>query len=132
MLETIREFGLEQLAATGETEATMQRLAGWCRSLLEGVEEAFFTAMQGRWVERLEAEHDNLRAVLTWALEQGDAATAQVFDRKAGLVLDPPRLPERGPDLGRTRAGAWRSAPTPAARGVPGEDGHGCLDARRP
>src|SRR4030095_10452798 len=29
-LETIRDFGLEQLAAADETEATMQRLAGWC------------------------------------------------------------------------------------------------------
>ncbi len=89
MLETIREYGVEQLAAAGESDATMQRLAGWCRSQLEGVEEAFFTAMQGRWVERLETEHDNLRAVLAWAIERGDAATAQNLIEKLGWFWFP-------------------------------------------
>jgi predicted ATPase/DNA-binding CsgD family transcriptional regulator len=76
MLETIREYGLEQLAATEESDEAMRRLACWCRGLLEGTEEAFFTALQGRWVERLETEHDNLRTVLAWAIERGDATTA--------------------------------------------------------
>ncbi len=77
ILETIREFGLEHLAASDETEATMRRLANWCQDLLEGAEAAFFTATQGEWVGRLETEHDNLRAVLDWAVQRGDAATAQ-------------------------------------------------------
>ena len=113
MLETIREFGLEQLAAAGETEATMQRLAGWCRSLLEGVEEAFFTAMQGQWVERLEAEHDNLRAVLAWAIERGDAATAQSLVEKLAWFWVPRGYLSEGRTWGERALALGDASPTP-------------------
>src|SRR4029079_2394571 len=115
------------LAAAGETDTAMQRLAGWCRGLLEGVDEAFLTAMQGRWVERLETEHDNLRAVLAWAIERGDAARAQSliemlaffwFQRgylsegrnwgERALALGDARpTPERAATLGRIGTIAW-------------------------
>jgi non-specific serine/threonine protein kinase len=75
-LETIREFGLGQLATVGETEATMRRLADWCLRLLDGAEQGFYSTTQWQWVERFEAEHDNLRAGLAWAIERGDAALA--------------------------------------------------------
>ena len=113
MLETIREFGLEQLAAAGETEATMQRLAGWCRSQLEGIEEAFFTAMQGRWVERLEAEHDNLRAVLAWAIERGDAATAQSLVEKLAWFWIPRGYLSEGRSWGERALALGDASPTP-------------------
>jgi predicted ATPase/DNA-binding CsgD family transcriptional regulator len=89
MLETIREFGLEQLAATDESDATMRRLAAWCRALLDGAREVFFTAVQGRWVERLEAEHDTLRSVLGWAIETGDAETALWLTENLGWFWIP-------------------------------------------
>jgi non-specific serine/threonine protein kinase len=127
MLETIREFGLEHLAAAGETETTMQRLVDWCSVLLEGIEDAFFTAKQGRWVERLETEHDNLRAVLAWAMERGDAATSQdlveklawfwfqrgylsegqAWGERALALGDASPTPERAATLGRTGTFAW-------------------------
>jgi non-specific serine/threonine protein kinase len=79
MLETIREFGLEQLATNDETEQAMERLAGWCRGLVAGSEWTFYTAVQWQLVERLETEHDNFRAVLDWAIKRGDAATAHAL-----------------------------------------------------
>jgi non-specific serine/threonine protein kinase len=113
ILETIREFGLEQLEAAGETETTMRQLAGWCQVLLEGVEEAFFTAMQGRWVERLETEHDNLRAVLTWALERGDAATAQSLIDKLGWFWIPRGYLSDGRTWGERALALGDASPTP-------------------
>lgn len=68
MLETIREFGLEQLATHGETDDARQRHADW---YLAFAEEAGPRAKQPDskpWVERLEWEHPNLRAALTWFL----------------------------------------------------------------
>jgi non-specific serine/threonine protein kinase len=113
MLETIREYGLEQLAAAEETEATMQRLAGWCLGLLEGVEEAFFTAMQRRWVERLEPEHDNLRAVLAWAIERRDAATAQHLIEKLTWFWIPRGHQSEGRTWGERTLALGDVSPTP-------------------
>jgi ATP/maltotriose-dependent transcriptional regulator MalT len=77
MLETIREFGLERLAASGEEEATRHRLADWCLALAEASYDEIKEPTQRHWLARLEAEHDNFRAVLAWALELGAAETAQ-------------------------------------------------------
>jgi hypothetical protein len=52
MLETIREYGLEVLTASGEMEITGPR--------------------QAIWLERLEREHDNLRVALQWGLVPGE------------------------------------------------------------
>ncbi len=76
MLETIREFGLEQLAAGGEEAGVRQRHAGWCIALAEGAEAALWGPEQRRWFARLEVEHPNLRAALGWILDGGDYETA--------------------------------------------------------
>jgi predicted ATPase/DNA-binding CsgD family transcriptional regulator len=69
MLETIREFGLEQLAASGESEAVHQAHAAWCVELAEQTEPELHGPAQHQWWRLLETEHDNLRAALAW-LEQ--------------------------------------------------------------
>ena len=69
MLETIREFGLEQLEANGEAEKMRQRHAGLFRELAEAAEPQLRGREQRIWLDRLETEHDNLRAALGWALE---------------------------------------------------------------
>jgi DNA-binding CsgD family transcriptional regulator/tetratricopeptide (TPR) repeat protein len=77
MLETIREYGLEQLAASGEDDATRRRLAIWCLGLAEPGYTGFFGPEHRRQRARLDADHDNLRAVLGWAIHRGEAEIAQ-------------------------------------------------------
>ncbi len=77
MLETIREFGLEQLSAHDETEAVRRTHAAFYVRFAEEAKPQMFRGDQVRWMDRLDAEHDNLRVALTWAIGQGDAALAQ-------------------------------------------------------
>ena len=68
MLETIREFGLERLTAHGEIEATQQAFAVYHVALAEQAEPELEDVRRDEWMERLEQEYDNLRAVLEWSL----------------------------------------------------------------
>jgi non-specific serine/threonine protein kinase len=77
MLETIRAFGLEQLERQGEAEATMRRMAAWYVDLTEPTLSELFGPTQRQWQGLYDAEHDNLRAVLAWAIDHGEAETAQ-------------------------------------------------------
>jgi non-specific serine/threonine protein kinase len=76
MLETVREYGLEQLAASGEEEATRRRNAAYYLALAErAAPNPPGGRMLEKWLWVLEAEHPNLRAVLTWLAEQGETGT---------------------------------------------------------
>ncbi len=72
MLETIREFGLEQLAESGEEELTRSRHALWCVVLAEEAEPAFRGPDQDWWRHLLEAELPNMRAALAWLRMSGE------------------------------------------------------------
>jgi predicted ATPase/DNA-binding winged helix-turn-helix (wHTH) protein len=73
MLETIREYALEKLEASGEKGLTKRSHAAYCLVLAE--EEA--TEQNGgegtEWLSRFALEHDNFRAGLEWLTETGDA-----------------------------------------------------------
>ena len=75
MLETIREFGLEQLAAAGDETSTREAHVAWVVSLAEQAEAGLEGREQVRWLKQLEVELPNLRAALGWLEQTGDAAT---------------------------------------------------------
>ena len=67
MLETLREYGGERLADSGEDRAVRSRHLAWANSLAARAESELDGANQGLWLERLYNEHDNLRHALRWA-----------------------------------------------------------------
>jgi predicted ATPase/DNA-binding CsgD family transcriptional regulator len=87
MLETIREYGLETLAASGEMERTRQAHATYCLALAEQAELELGGPQQAAWLDRLEREHDNLRAALSWAVEQGETQKSVEMALRLGGAL---------------------------------------------
>jgi predicted ATPase/DNA-binding CsgD family transcriptional regulator len=83
MLETIREFGWEQLTASGESEAVRQAHSSWCLDLVGEAEPGLWSNDQVVWLDRLDREKDNLRAALHWALNRAETVTAT----KLGALL---------------------------------------------
>jgi predicted ATPase/class 3 adenylate cyclase len=83
MLETIREFGVEQLELAGEAEATRDRHASYFLEAAEGAEPYLRGLQQKRWLDGLELEHDNLRAALRRGM---DAGYAQLGLRLVGAL----------------------------------------------
>ena len=68
MLETVREFALEHLTAAGEEAAVRRAHAAWCLGFVDRAQAALWAAGQEELLDRIETEHDNLRAALSWAV----------------------------------------------------------------
>ncbi len=73
MLETIREYALEKLEASGEQAPIKRAHAAYCLVLAEEVATEQSAAEGEEWLERFSVEHDNFRAALEWLTETGDA-----------------------------------------------------------
>ncbi len=75
MLETIREFALERLEQAGELDDGRRRHAEYYAGLAERADEQLRRSGPEHLaaLDRLEAEHDNMRAALTWSLQTPDA-----------------------------------------------------------
>jgi non-specific serine/threonine protein kinase len=71
LLETLRQYGQERLAAAGRAERLRDRHLAWCVALAEDAAPHLFGAEQAIYYDRLEREHDNVRAALRWARERG-------------------------------------------------------------
>ncbi|GAA3861751.1 BTAD domain-containing putative transcriptional regulator [Saccharothrix violaceirubra] len=85
MLETIREYGLERLAETGRVAAAHAAHAAFFRDLAESAEPHLRTADQVRWINRLDAERDNLLAALHFTTAGGDVDTTIRLSAALGL-----------------------------------------------
>jgi non-specific serine/threonine protein kinase len=70
-LETIRAYAMEQLLVSGEEAAARDAHLDYCLALAERAEPELTGSDQVFWLNCLEAEHHNLRAALTWALDAG-------------------------------------------------------------
>ncbi len=76
MLETVREYAVEQLRAAGEEEKIGERHARCYAALVDQAEPELTGAGQAAWLKRLDAEHANLRSALSWAERAGDTDLA--------------------------------------------------------
>ncbi len=76
LLESLREFGLEQLARSEELEQTQRRHAAFFLALANESGPESRGPRQVEWFDRLEREHDNFRAALQSSLQRRDAETA--------------------------------------------------------
>src|SRR6266849_1081637 len=87
MLATIREYGLEILASSGDMASTRRAHAHYYLRLAEDAEVEIGGLQQAVWLNRLEREHDNLRAVLQWSLEQAGNKEAIESERSMETAL---------------------------------------------
>jgi predicted ATPase/class 3 adenylate cyclase/Tfp pilus assembly protein PilF len=76
MLETVHEYAREKLRESAEAEKIQSLHAEYFLALAEEAYPELRGPDQLEWLERLETEHDNMRAALTWALERQQAELA--------------------------------------------------------
>ena len=79
MLETIREFALEQLAQRGELDALRARHAAAFLALISEAAGDGGAGDRARWLDRLEDDHDNIRAAVDNLVTAGDREGAAAF-----------------------------------------------------
>jgi predicted ATPase/TolB-like protein/Tfp pilus assembly protein PilF len=76
MLETIRQYGLHLLDSLGETTAVRTRQLDYFLALAMRAEPMLTGSDQAEWLDRLERDHENVTAILDWALEVGEVEKA--------------------------------------------------------
>jgi predicted ATPase len=77
MLETIREFAVEQLEAQGDAAVVRRRHGEHFLALAREAEPHLETDEQKPWLDRCDLEHGNIRAALRWALDAGEVEAGQ-------------------------------------------------------
>ena len=75
LLETVREFALERLSASGELEHTQTQRAAWALHVAESLGAELAGPKQAAILAQLDREHDNLRAALAWCRDHGQPRT---------------------------------------------------------
>jgi predicted ATPase/class 3 adenylate cyclase len=77
MLETIREFGQEQLHASGEFDRLRRSHGEYFLDLVLEAEPHLTAGDQVEWLDRCDRDHPNIRAALQWAIDTSEAERAQ-------------------------------------------------------
>jgi predicted ATPase len=73
LLDTVREYGLERLAASGEEAAIKRAHAAYYLVLAEDCAAQAADPASTEWISLLEVEHNNCRAALDWLTRRGNA-----------------------------------------------------------
>jgi predicted ATPase/transcriptional regulator with XRE-family HTH domain len=128
MLETVREYGRDRLDASGELGPTARAHADYYLALAGAAEPELTGADPAGWLARLEAEHDNFRAALSWAVDSGEIETGLELAVRLRSFWEMHGHPREGVEwfdalLGR--AGAVNPALRAAARGAQRNSGSG-------
>ena len=71
MLESVQQYGRDRLREAGEAETMRRPHRDWYLEFAERAEPMLVDAKQPAWLNRLEVEHPNLRAALTYSVESG-------------------------------------------------------------
>ena len=79
MLETVREFVAERLAARPDAAEIGRRHAGYYRALAEQADRPLRGTGRGEWLERLQAEAGNLAAAVRWYLAHDPGPLPHLF-----------------------------------------------------
>ena len=103
MLEPIRQYAKELLEQGGQAEVVKGQHGAFFLALAEEAEPELAGTTQGVWAERLEAEHDNMREVLSWLLEHEEGETALLLGGPVA-ILERQGPPERGDQMARASA----------------------------
>jgi tetratricopeptide (TPR) repeat protein len=76
MLETIRQYGIELLDSLGETPTIRRRQLEYFLDLALRAEPFLTGPDQTEWLDRLDRDHENVAALMDWALEEGEVEIA--------------------------------------------------------
>jgi predicted ATPase/DNA-binding SARP family transcriptional activator len=79
MLETVREYAVDRLTKAGTHEEVRRAHVRAYVQLVDGGESGMESAATGEWLDRLDAERENVRAAVTFAVADGDAKSALSF-----------------------------------------------------
>lgn len=85
-LETIREFGVEQLTACGGESVARERHARYLVQLAERAAPALYGPEQRVWLGRLLREHDNIRSALDWCIDPAETGRVELGLRLAAAL----------------------------------------------
>jgi predicted ATPase/class 3 adenylate cyclase len=108
LLETLRQYGRDRLAATDDVTTIRDRHARYFLDFAEALVPMFLSPAQAVAWDRLAVEFDNVRAAFDWLIETGEAAAALRLVRAIGLLWN-----DTGEGLARNEAALAAAATLP-------------------
>jgi predicted ATPase/DNA-binding SARP family transcriptional activator len=117
MLETLREYAWEKLVESAEDGAVCRQHALYFMQFAENARRESNGPQQQEWLSKTDREHDNLRAALRWAIEEGEAMIALriagalgIFWERRGYFTEGRRWLSQALDLDLHECAQYRAA----------------------